>query len=143
MNAMGSAGFVRSFTDTAASLPSLDAARYQQAWQRRHAILRAWSMFLDDFPVVLMPTSCQPTFPVDHDTKGRAVMEKILTAYSPLSAVAGACMPAISVPAGLADGAPAGIQVLAAPFREERCLTVAAVLEQVIGPTLPVTPYPT
>jgi amidase len=140
MNAMASEGFRRSFTDTAACLPALDAEGYQSAWRRRHAILRDWSLFLEDFPVVLTPVSCQPTFPVDHDMKGLATMREILRAYSPLSAIAGAALPAISVPVGLAAGAPAGVQIIAGAFREERCLSAAEALERHIGPTRPKTP---
>jgi len=67
----------------------------------------------------------------------------MLSAYAPLSAIAGAATPAISAPVGFAAGAPAGVQIVAAPFREERCLTVAAALERQIGARLPVAPAPT
>jgi amidase len=140
MNALGSEGFRRSFTDTAACLPPLDAEGYQAAWRRRHAILRAWSLFLEDYPIVLTPTSCQPTFPRDHDVKGLDVMHEVLRAYAPLSAVAGAGLPAISVPLGLAARAPAGVQVVAGAFGEERCLQAAAALERRLGPTRPMPP---
>ena len=143
MNAMGSEGFRRSFTDTAACVSALDGEGYQAAWRRRHAILREWSLFLETFPVVLTPTSCQPTYPVDHDRKGLETMAEILRAFSPLSAVAAAALPAISAPVGLVAGAPAGVQILADRFREERCLAAAAALERRIGPILPVTPKST
>ena len=140
MNAMASEGFRRSFTDTAACLPTVDAGGYQEAWRRRHAILRAWSLFLEDFPILLTPTSCQPTFPVDHDIKGLETMREILRAYAPLSAVAGAGLPAISVPVGTAAGAPAGVQIFAGAFREQACLEAAAALERRLGPIAPKTP---
>ena len=140
MNAMASEGFRRSFTDTAACLPILDAEGYQEAWRRRHAILRAWSLFFEDFPIVLTPTSCQPTFDADHDTKGLETMREILRAYAPLAAIAGAGLPAISAPLGLAAGAPAGVQIVAGAFRDEACLVAAAALERRLGPTLPRTP---
>ncbi len=140
MNALGGEGFRRSFTDTAACVPALDGEAFQAAWRRRHAILREWSAFLETFPVVLTPTSCQPTFAVDHDTKGLAVMKEILRAYAPLSAIAGAALPAISAPVGRAAGAPAGVQIVCGAFREARCLAVAAALERRIGPTHPVDP---
>ena len=140
MNAMGSEGFRRSFTDTAACLPALDGEGYQAAWRRRHAILREWSLFFETFAVVLTPTSCQPTFPVDYDTRGLAAMAEMLSAYAPLSAIAGAATPAISAPVGFAAGAPAGVQIVAAPFREERCLAAAAALERRMDPLLPIDP---
>ena len=140
MNAMGSEGFRRSFTDTAACLPILNAGAYQAAWQRRHVILREWSVFLETYPVVLTPTSCQPTYPVDHDMKGLEVMAEILRAYSPLSAIAGAGLPVMSAPVGPAAGAPAGVQIITSALREERCQAVAAALEKRIGSITPITP---
>ena len=127
MNAMGSEGFRRSFTDTAACLPILNAGAYQAAWQRRHVILREWSVFLE-------------TYPVDHDMKGLEVMAEILRAYSPLSAIAGAGLPVMSAPVGPAAGAPAGVQIITSALREERCQAVAAALEKRIGSITPITP---
>jgi amidase len=101
--------------------------------------LRAWSLFFDDYPIVLTPTSCQPTFPRDHDVKRPDVMRDMLRAYAPLSAVAGAGLPAISVPLGVAAGGPAGVQIVAGAFCEERCLQAAAALERRLGPTRPMT----
>lgn len=140
MNAIASEGFRRSFADTAACVAALDGEGYQEAWRRRHAILREWSMFFEDFPVLLTPVSCQPTYPVDHDVKGVDVMREILRAYAPLSAVAASLSPAISAPVGFAAGAPAGVQIVAAPFREERCLAAAAALERRMDPLLPIDP---
>jgi amidase len=142
MNAMASEGFRRSFADTAACLPALNAEGYQTAWRRRHAILRAWTLFLDDYPILLTPTSCRPTFPADHDARGVEIMREILQAYAPLAAMAGAGLPAISVPAGMAAGAPAGVQIVAGAFCEERCLEAAAILERRLGPTRPIAPAP-
>jgi amidase len=140
MNALASDGFRRSFTDTAACLLRLGGEAYQVAWRRRHAILREWSLFLQQFPILLTPTSCQPTFPVNHDTRSVDTMHEILRAFTPLSAVAGAGLPAISVPLGMAGGAPAGVQIVAGAFKEERCFEAAAALERRLGPTLPKSP---
>ncbi|HEY5204286.1 MAG TPA: amidase, partial [Roseiarcus sp.] len=58
------------------------------------------------------------------------------------SSVAAAALPAISAPVGLVAGAPAGVQILAAPFCEARCLGAAAALERRIGQILPLDPPP-
>ena len=137
---MGDEAFRQSFLFTAANLPVLDAAGVQMGWQRRLAIQRAWAAFLQDYPLVLTPTTCQPPLPIDHDLQSSDTMGEIIKAYSPLPAIAGLGLPAISVPAGQADGLPVGVQVIARWFDDERCLKAAQVLETRIGPTLPLDP---
>ncbi len=132
--------FRRSFTDTAANFPVLDASSLYHAWERRLSILREWTIFLEKYPVILMPTSLQPTFPIDHDLAGREALAVISKAFTPLSSIAGLALPAISVPAGSAAGAPAGVQIISGRFKEERCLAAAAAMEERIGKLLPIDP---
>jgi len=133
MFALGDEAFRRSFTDTSANYPQLDPSAMRQAWERRLSIQREWSVFLEQRPVILTPTSCQPTFPIDHDLKGKEMLAVIAKAFSPLSSVAG-----LALPAGFAAGAPAGVQIVCGRFMEERCLAVAAVLEERIGRLRPI-----
>jgi amidase len=140
MFGLGGKDFETAFHNTADALPRLSHLEFIQAWQRRIAIQRAWASLLDRYPVLIMPTAFQPTFPHDHDLHDVPTMRRILDAYQPLSAIAGLALPAISVPAGLASGAPAGVQIVTGWFREERCLSAAFAMEQRIGPILPIDP---
>lgn len=140
MFGLGDEAFRRSFADSVANFPVLDSGGLHRAWERRLAIQREWARFLHDYPVALMPTALQPTFPIDHDLAGREVLAGITKAFSPLSSIAGLALPAISVPAGFAAGTPAGVQVVAGRFMEERCLAAAAALEVRIGKLLPIDP---
>lgn len=140
MFALGGKDFETAFHHTAGALPVLTPLEFIQSWQRRIAIQREWAKLLKNYPVVLMPTAFQPTFPHDHDLVDVATMAKILSAFQPLSAIAGLGLPAISAPAGLVNGAPAGVQLVTAWYREERCLSAAATLERHIGPILPIDP---
>jgi amidase len=140
MFAVADEAFRQSFADTAANLPVFDMDTAYRAWERRLAIQRAWSLFFREYPVLVMPTSFQPTFPLDHDLAGRARLVEIVRAYAPLSATAGLAIPSISIPLGSARGTPAGVQVLSNRFSDERCLTAAAVLEERIGYLRPIEP---
>jgi amidase len=140
MFGLGGKDFETAFHNTADALPSLSHLEFIQAWQRRIAIQKTWASLLDRYPVLLMPTAFQPTFPLDHDLHDVPTMRRILDAYQPLSAIAGLALPAISVPAGLACGAPAGVQIVTGWFREERGLSAAFAMEHRIGPILPVDP---
>jgi len=67
-------------------------------------------------------------------------MGQIIRAYRPLSFVAGLGVTGLSVPAGKVDGLPAGVQIIARWFEDERCLTAAEVMEDRIGRLQPVDP---
>lgn len=138
--AMGDEPFRRSFLATAANLPVLDEIGVRQGWQRRLAIQRAWALFLRSYPVVLTPTICSKPFPIDHDLRSDDTMAEIIRSFRPLPAMAALGLPAISVPVGMVDGLPAGVQIVARWFEDERCLTAAEILEQRIGPTQAITP---
>jgi amidase len=140
MFGLGGADFETAFLHTAGALPKLSSLEFIQAWQRRLAIQRNWANLLATYPVVLMPTAFQPTFPHDHDLIDVATMARILAAYTPLSAIAGLSLPAISVPAGFVNSLPAGVQLVSSWFREERCLAAAAALERHIGAIMPIDP---
>ncbi len=140
MYEIGDEAFRRSFTDSVANFPVLDPSGLHRAWERRLSIQREWALFLEKYSVVLMPTSLQPTFAIDHDLAGREALAIICKAFTPLSSIAGLALPAISVPAGSAAGAPAGVQIVSGRFKDDRCLAVAAVMEGRIGKLLPIDP---
>ena len=50
-------------------------------------------------------------------------------------------LPAAATPGGLVDGMPVGVQCIAAPFREDRALAAAAVIQAAVGLTDPVDPF--
>lgn len=136
----GGAGFGQAMRDTAANLPSLPGAALHQAWAQRLGILREWVQFLEAFPILLMPTSFQPVFPLNHDLAGPDALANILQAYRPLTSVAGLALPGLSVPAEFAAGTPAGVQLVAGRFQEQRCLAAAAAMEMRIGAIVPRDP---
>lgn len=140
MFALGGEQFKTAFFNTLAVLPAYSPLDYMQAWQRRLTIQRKWAVLLEQYPVALMPTSLQPVFPHDYDLGGPDNVARLMQAYRPLAAIAGLALPAISVPVGFAGGAPAGVQIVSSWFREARCLSAAAVLEQRLGPLHPIDP---
>jgi aspartyl-tRNA(Asn)/glutamyl-tRNA(Gln) amidotransferase subunit A len=101
---------------------------------RRRIELQTAALF-DDVDVLLMPTTGLAAFaaegPMPTEIAGRPVhggMAAMLTMFANLMN-----LPAISVPAGLtADGLPVGVQVVAARFREDRCLRLARIAELTI-----------
>ena len=61
-------------------------------------------------------------------TKGRHPIAQIAQIALPLVG-----LPAMSVSTGLVDGVPSGVQLVAAPWREDVCLAAGEVLEAAFG----------
>ena len=80
-----------------------------------------------------MPNSWERQFPVDDDLRSAERTAQILLAQSPLLGAAVLGLPGLSVPTGVVDGLPIGVQLVAARFREDRLLAAGEVIEQAAG----------
>ncbi|MDP3519421.1 MAG: amidase family protein [Hydrogenophaga sp.] len=120
--------------------PVLDAAAFARALASRTDLMRAWAGFFQDYPLLLLPTSCTAPFAVDLDQHGDEAMGHILQAQSPLLSVAVLGLPGLAVPMGLHDGKPSGVQLVADRFREDLCLAAAEVLENEVGAVAVIDP---
>ncbi len=116
-----------------AHTPQRDKDGFIQAMAMRTTILREWGRFFDRYPVLLIPVSFALPFPVDLDQQGPDAMADILRAQSPLVSTAILGLPGLSVPVGMADGVPVGVQVVAGRFREDLCLAVGEDIEARAG----------
>ncbi|MCP5367405.1 MAG: amidase family protein [Hyphomicrobiales bacterium] len=103
----------------------------------RSRLLRAWTTFLDDHPLVLTPFLMRPTYAWDEDTWGQDEIGDLFDAgrYSYLMNYLG--LPAAVVPIGLhgdGDGSvPIGVQIVGQRFREDMCLDAAEAIEARVG----------
>ena len=125
---------------TKACATEYDFDGYIRALARRTTILRAWQMFMERYPLILMPVSWQLPYPIDHDQKGRDAVREMLAAHTPMLAVSVLGLPGLSVPTGLADGVPTGVQIVAGRFQEELCLAAGEAIEAQSPMALPVDP---
>jgi Asp-tRNA(Asn)/Glu-tRNA(Gln) amidotransferase A subunit family amidase len=104
----------------------------------RHA-LRAFraraAAFFDEVDIVLTPSTAVPAFPLRQRPQSIAAEEvSALWGAFPFAApfnVAGT--PAVSVPCGLVDGLPVGVQLVAAPYHEQLLLDFAEEVEAAVG----------
>ena len=100
---------------------------------RRFSILRDWAVFLEKYPVLLMPNSWQRQFPVDADKAAPEQVQKLLAAQAPLLITAMLGVPGLSVPTGLVGGLPTGVQLVSWKFREDVALRAGEVIELAAG----------
>ena len=90
-------------------------------------------MFMEDYPLVLMPVSSVPPFPQDEDLKDHDRMNQMLDEQAVLYGVNLLALPSAAVPTGLADGIPLGVQIVGRRFREDMCLDAAQAIETGTG----------
>jgi amidase len=118
---------VRAMADCA---PAPGLKSYADALARRDALRREWNGFLARYPLILLPTSCRPPMRWGEDLQGTEPMRRLLADQSPLIAVAALSLPGMHVPTGLHGGVPAGVQLVAGSFREQRLLAAARIIER-------------
>ena len=101
----------------------------------RHGLARRWSLWYQEYPVLLSPVWSQPAFPLDFDIASLDNAIATLELMRPVLPANLLGTPAAVVPAGMADGLPVGVQVMGGKYTELRCLAVAEAIEQRLGPT--------
>jgi len=136
---MGSGG--RQFLGYASEyLPASDLAGWAMAHTARHGLARRWSLWYQQYPVLLCPVWSQPAFPLDFDI---ASLDGAIATFELMRPVLPANLlgtPAAVVPAGMTEGLPVGVQVMGGKYTELRCLAVAEAIEQRLGPLTPINP---
>jgi amidase len=133
MRKLGDAAIREMYAHVFAGMGEMDRDAFLAALGRRLAIARAWSLFLQRFPLLLMPVSWQRPFRFGADHETAEGLEAVLQAQSPMLATAMLGLPGLSVPTGVEAGLPAGVQLVAARFREDLCLLAGEAIEGEVG----------
>jgi len=106
-------------------------AYYVKAQQVRTLIKAEFDRVLTDVDALLAPTSPGVAFPIGAKMDDPLLMYLNDACTLPVN-IAG--LPGISVPCGLSDGLPVGLQVIGRAFDEPMVLRVAAAYERAAGP---------
>lgn len=118
-------------------LPPTDLEGQFMVHTERYRLMREWSEFFAEHPVLISPTWAQRAFPHDGDIDGRADTTETIRAVLPANFLG---LPAAVTPAGVVDALPVGVQVMGDRFTDLRCLTVAAEIESLVGTITPIDP---
>ena len=105
-------------------------AYYGQAQKVRTVILREHRAAFEDFDVLVSPTSPTVAFELGAKTQDPLAMyaNDLLTIPSCMAG-----LPGLSIPCGLSDGLPVGLQLIGPQFAENTLFVVGHALERAIG----------
>jgi amidase len=121
-------------------LPAADLEGWAMAHTARHGLARHWSLWYQEYPVLLSPVWSQPAFPLDFDIASLDGAIATLELMRPVLPANLLGTPAAVVPAGMAEGLPVGVQVMGGRYTDLRCLAVAEAIERRLGTLIPSTP---
>jgi len=125
----GDPGAIAALAGQAALARSIGLPEFSMALSRRLGIARAWQLFLERYPVVLLPICAELPFPNDLDLQGQEAYERVWRAQMPMIALPVTGLPALSVNTGMVGRSPVGVQLVAGRFREDLCLAAGADIE--------------
>jgi len=123
---------------------TVDLERYMAALRERDHLIRKWQLFMETYPLVIMPSSTSPDVPVltidNVDNLIRSTFRCL--SHLRLSPLLG--FPAISVPVSVTPevfgGRPLGVDIMAPRYRDDLCLDAAEVIELHEGKRQPTDP---
>ena len=137
--AMGEGG--RKFVDfTTLNRAKVDLAAWANAQVQRNGLGRRWSLWFQDYPVLLSPTWTQPPFVFNFDIEDEASALATVELMRPVLPANLLGLPAVVVPGGMADSLPVGVQVIGARYTDLRCLSIAEQIESACGLDTPIDP---
>lgn len=129
----GSKTVVAIFDEYYRQFPPFEGDELLRAMAERNRFLRAWTLFMAKYPLVLTPFLPNPIFAWDSDAQGPEGVREVLGSaiYSYSMNYMG--LPAGNVPANYNDGQPVGVQIVGRRFREDQILDAAEVIERAAG----------
>jgi len=87
-------------------------------------------MFLQEYPVCLLPVSAEPAFPDHLDVTSEAGFDRVLEAQLTQVALPYFGVPALTVSTGLSGTAPVGVQLVGPRYREDLLFDAGNVIER-------------
>ena len=108
---------------------SIGLPQFSSALARRLGIARAWQVFLERYPLVMLPVCAELPFPNDLDLQGFEACKRVWRAQMPMIALPVTGLPALTVTTGMVGRTPVGVQLVAPRFREDLCLDAGADIE--------------
>ena len=136
----GDPGAIAALAGQKTLLQHMQLSGLSSALSKRLGIARAWQLYLEQHPVVLLPVSAELPFENDLDLQGPQAYERVWRSQMTMIALPLTGLPALTVSTSLLGRTPVGVQIVAGRFREDLCLAAGAAIEARGVPLAPVDP---
>lgn len=131
----------RSFIGFALDLYSdLGLVNYMQDISERHRLGREWSIFQEQYPLILGPVFARQPFAPNADIVSTGALRELFMDLALTVTVNLLGLPSATVPVGVINGLPQGVQLIGPRFGEEICLQAAEAVERALGTITPLDP---
>lgn len=120
------ANFVFAQMERLCPAPDLDA--FTDALQARIGYAREWNLFLERYPVALMPVSAEPPFPDLLDLESPEAFDRVVEALLPQLGLPLMSLPGLTVTTDLSGPAPLGVQLVGGRYREDVLLAAGEII---------------
>ena len=130
-------GLDAAISDWVTTLPEPTPHTFMSALVDRDFVMRAWTRFLADHPIIVSPLMSLPSIPRGFDIAHPGAMAELIRIGRwgmNLSAVA---MPSLAFPTGKLNGVPIGVQMFTRAWREDLLLDAGDALETRFGAVTP------
>ncbi|MEJ8821281.1 amidase family protein [Variovorax humicola] len=134
----GDAGAITALAGKAGIARDITASALSAALVKRATITRQWQMFLERYPVVLLPVCAELPFVDNLDLQGPAAYARVWQAQLTMIGLPLTGLPALTVSTGMVGNSPVGVQLVAGRFREDLCLAAGEAIEARGVPPMPV-----
>lgn len=132
---------VRCLENYAAIVPQdCDAGAILQAFARRRGVLRAWTEFFREYPLIVGPVGLQPPGAPDEDIASPEAAQALVDSHRLTVSINALGLPAATVPVGVGEGLPQVVQIIGPQFCEMRCLKAAEAIENQVDSLTPIDP---
>ena len=128
------------YAQMAALCQAPDLNTFMDALQQRLSLVRAWDVFLHEFPVLLCPVSAELPFPDLLDIESPATFQRVLESQLTQVGLPLLNLPGLTVSTGLAGRVPVGVQLIGQRYREDILLAAGAAIERGGVPPSPIDP---
>jgi amidase len=136
----GDPGAVLMINNFRARAEALPADVLSRSLIRRASLLREWNLFLEQYPVLLLPVSAELPFADGLDLESEASFWRVWDAQLTQRALAVLGLPCLAVSTGAIGSIPVGVQLVGRRFREDLCLRAGEAIEAGGPPAAPIDP---
>ena len=123
---------------------AVDLERYMAALRERDHVIRQWQLFMEKYPLIVMPSCTQPDLPVMTRDNVESVASHAFQCLSHLRIAPVLGFPAIAVPISATSedlgDRPLGVDIMAPRYRDDLCLDAAEIIEMHEGRRNPIDP---